>query len=91
MATHNSIGEFNSTSEDWSSYTDRLVHYFVAYSILEEGNKRRLVCRCKDQHLQCKLLAEPDLMFDKAFKIAKVMEAAEKEARDYVDALTVYQ
>ena len=41
----------------------------------------RLVCRCKDQHLRCKLLAEPDLTFDKAFKIAKVMEAAEKEAR----------
>ena len=35
--------------------------------------------------LQCKLLAEPDVMFDKAFKIAKAMEAAEKEARDLQD------
>ena len=35
--------------------------------------------------LQCKLLAEPDLMFDKAFKIAKAMEAAEKEAMDLHD------
>ena len=42
----------------------------------------RLVCRCKDQRLQCKLLAEPDLTFDKAFKIAKAMEAVEKEAKD---------
>jgi len=33
-------------------------------------------------YLQCKLLAEPALTFDKAFKIAKAMEAAEKEAKD---------
>ena len=45
----------------------------------------RLVCRCKDQRLQCKLLVKPDLTFDKAFKMAKVMEAAEKEAKDLQD------
>ena len=45
----------------------------------------RLVCGCKDHRLQCKLLAEADLSFDKAFKIAKAMEAAEKEAKDLQD------
>ena len=173
MATHGTVGEFNSTREDWVSYIERLDQYFVANGILEEGNKQRaillsccgaatyqlirklvapnkptdkayaeivdvvkahhqprpstivqrfhfhtrtqkpgesvgdfiaqlrklseycefgntlqdmlrdrLVCGCKDQRLQCKLLAEPELTFDKAFKIAKAMEAAEKEAKD---------
>ena len=42
----------------------------------------RVVCGSRDQCLQCKLLAEADLTFTKAFKIAKAMETAEKEARD---------
>ena len=184
MATHGTVGEFNSTREDWVSYTERLVQYFVANSISEEGDKRRaillsscggathqlirnlvapdkptdknyaeivavvkahhqprpstivqrfhfhtrtqkpsesvgdfitqlrklseycefgdtlqdmlrdrLVCGCRDQRLQCKLLAEPDLTFDKAFKIAKAMEAAEKEAKDLQEtpSTAVYQ
>ena len=41
-----------------------------------------VVCGCRDHRLQCKLLAEADLTFAKAFKIAKAMETAEKEARD---------
>ena len=48
----------------------------------------RLVCRCKDQHLQCKLLAEPELTLDKAFKIAKAMEVMENETKDLQDAPT---
>lgn len=50
--------------------------------MLEDMLRDRLVCGCRDQHLQCKLLAESDLNFDKAFKIAKAAETAEKEARD---------
>ena len=170
---HGTMGEFNSDQEDWVSYTERLVQYFVANSISEEGNTRRaillsscgaptyqlirnlvapgkltdksfteivalvrdhhqprpstivqrfnfhtrtqkpgekisefvaqlrklsehcefgetledmlrdrLVCGCRDHRLQCKLLAESDLNFEKAFKIAKAAETAEKEARD---------
>ena len=170
---HGTVGEFNSDQEDWVSYTERLVQYFVANSISEEGNTRRaillsscgaptyqlirnlvapgkptdksfteivalvrdhhqprpstivqhfnfhtqtqkpgekisefvaqlrklsehcefgetledmhrdrLVCGCRDHRLQCKLLAESDLNFEKAFKIAKAAETAEKEARD---------
>ena len=48
----------------------------------------RLVCRCKSQRLQCKLLAEPELTFDKAFKIAKSMEVTEKETKDLQDTPT---
>ena len=43
MATHGSIGEFNSTQEDWLSYTDYLVQYFVANGISEVGNKWRAI------------------------------------------------
>ena len=162
MATHSSIGEFNPAREDWVSYSERLIQYFVANGISEDGPTRwailfsscgadtyhlirnlvarkkpteesftdivslvkvhhqprpstivqrfhfhtrmqkpsesvsefvaqlrklseycefgdtlqdmlrdRLVCRCKDQRLQCKLLAELELTFDKAFKIVK--------------------
>ena len=176
MATYGSIGEFNSTQEDWLLYTECLVQYFLANGISEDGNKRRaillsscgtatyqlihnivapdkptnktfaelmalvkahhqprpstimqrfhfhtqtqkpsesvgdiiaqlqklsgycefgdtlqhifhdqLVCECKHQRLQYKLLAEPDLTFDKAFKVSKVIEATEKEARDLQD------
>ena len=30
MATHGSIGEFNSEKETWTAYTERLEEYFLA-------------------------------------------------------------
>ena len=42
----------------------------------------RLVCCCRDRHLQCKLLAEKVLTFDQALAIAKALETAEKETKD---------
>ena len=159
MVTYGSIGEFNPAREDWVTYSECPIQYFVANGISEEGPTRRaillsscgadtyqlihnlvapkklkeesftdivslvkahhqphpsmivqrfhfhtwiqkpsesvsefvtqlcklseycefgdtlqdmlrdrLVCKCKDQRLQCKLLAEPELTFDKAFK-----------------------
>jgi len=41
----------------------------------------RLVCHCKDQRLQCKLLTEPDFKFATALKIAKAMETGEKDTK----------
>ena len=41
----------------------------------------RLVCGCNDHRLQCKLLAEESLTFDKALKIAKAVETAERDSR----------
>ena len=40
---HGAVGEFNSDQEDWVSYTERLVQYFVANGISEEGDKRRAI------------------------------------------------
>ena len=45
----------------------------------------RLVCGCKDSCLQCKLLAESDLTFERAFKQAKAMETAERDSKGLQD------
>ena len=63
----NLIAQLQKVSE-YCEFGDTLQHVF----------HDQLVCECKHQRLQCKLLAEPDLTFDKAFKISKVMEATEK-------------
>ena len=42
MATHGSLNEFDSSKEDWVSYTEWLQQYFIANSIPEDaGEKRR--------------------------------------------------
>ena len=33
MATHAALGEFESTREDWTSYTERLEQYFLANDV----------------------------------------------------------
>ena len=40
MATHGSIEEFNPAREDWVSYSERLIQYFVANGISEDGPTR---------------------------------------------------
>ena len=49
---------------------------------LEDMLRDRLVCGCRDHRLQCKLLADPALTFEKAMTIAKSNETAEQGARD---------
>ena len=70
MATHGSIGEYNSTREDWLSYTERLIQYFVANGISEEGDKRRAIllssCGAATYQLIHNLVA-PDKPMDKTF------------------------
>jgi len=39
----NHLGEFNPDREDWISYTERLLQYFVSNGITEEGDTRRAV------------------------------------------------
>ena len=46
----------------------------------------RLVCGCSDHTLQYKLLAEENLTFDKALKIAKAVETAERDSRGMQDS-----
>lgn len=73
------------TISDFVAQLRKLSEYCEFGNTLEDMLRDRLVCGCKDHRLQCKLLAEADLSFDKAFKIAKAMEAAEKEAKDLQD------
>ena len=42
----------------------------------------RLVCGVKDNRIQRRLLAEPELNFTGAMTIAQAMEAAEKNAKE---------
>ena len=43
---HGTIGEFNSTQEDWASYTERLQQYFAANNVAEDKQKAILLSAC---------------------------------------------
>ena len=49
---------------------------------LEDMIRDRLVCGVRDPKIQQSLLAETELSFDRALKIASVMERAEKNVCD---------
>lgn len=42
-AVHGSIGPFESSAEDWTSYTERLQQYFIANEVDSEDKKRALL------------------------------------------------
>ena len=42
-ATHGSLSQFDSSLEDWSSYTERLGHYFVANDVDDDRKKRSIL------------------------------------------------
>ena len=61
---HGSIGSFNSSQEDWLSYTERLQQYFTPYDIKDdEGSAAKKhaillsVCGAETFHLIKSLLA----------------------------------
>ena len=39
---HGSVGPFDSSSEDWSSYAERLQQYFIANDVADEDKKRAI-------------------------------------------------
>ena len=49
---------------------------------LQQMLRDRLVCGIEDPKIQRRLLAEPDLTFDKAFELALASESADKNAKD---------
>ena len=49
---------------------------------LEEMLRDRLVCGIKDEHIQRRLLAEPNLAFKKAQDIAQALESADRNTAD---------
>ena len=44
---HGPTGEFNSTQEDWVSYTERLQQYFAANDVAEDKQNRILLSACE--------------------------------------------
>ena len=42
MATHGTLGEFDSNREDWTSYSERLEQYFQANDV-ESAEKQRAI------------------------------------------------
>ena len=51
-------------------------------STLNQMLRDRLVCGVEEPKIQRRLLAEPDLTFDKAFELALASESADKNAKD---------
>ena len=73
------------TGEIIASYIAELRHFAEHYEFGTTLNAMlwdRLVCGVEESRIQRRLLAEPDVMFDKAFKLASAVEAADKNAKD---------
>ena len=43
MATHGTIGKFDSCTEDWASYTEQLTEYFTANDIKSADKKQAIL------------------------------------------------
>ena len=68
-AIHGSIGPFNSSAEDWTSYSERLQQYFIANDVNDDSKQRAiLLSNCGPQTYQLlKSLLTPDKPADKTF------------------------
>ena len=77
-ATHGMIGEFNSSREDWMSYTERLQQYFTANDVADAGKQRAIllsVCGASTYQLIRNLVA-PTKPTDQTF--AEIVEIVQK-------------
>ena len=66
-------------------YITKLRHlseYCEFGSTLNEMLSDKLVCGVEEPKIQQRLLAEPDLSFDKAFELTLASESADKNAKD---------
>lgn len=43
MATHGTVTAFDLSQDDWTSYTERLKHYFIANGITEDEKKQAIL------------------------------------------------
>ena len=43
MTMHGTIGKFDGTREDWTSYTERLQQYFSANDVTNAGKQRAIL------------------------------------------------
>ncbi len=70
MATHGSVGEFNDTVEDWTSYTERLEQYFAANDVASAAKQRAILlsgCGAPTYRILRSLVA-PDKPTDKTYQ-----------------------
>ena len=43
MATHGTVSMFDPSTEDWTTYTERMKHYFVANNVTDADKKRSIL------------------------------------------------
>ena len=88
MAIHGGIAEFDSATEDWVAYTERLDQYFIANGVDDAGKQRAILlsgCGAKAYKLIKSLIA-PAKPTDKTFQ--QLVEIVSKHF-DPVPAITV--
>ena len=43
MATHGTVSQYQQSKETWTTYVERLNHYFIANDVADEGKKRSIL------------------------------------------------
>ena len=76
------IQEMEETVLEFVAGLSRLSEYCQFVATLDDMLRDRPFCGIQDRHLQKRLLAETDLIFQKALDISQAIEAAERNARD---------
>ena len=78
MAAHGKVGTFNESIELWSSYIERLGHYFVANDVKDDTKKRAILLSSYGvgTYTIIRNLLAPDLPSTKSFD--EIVEAAGK-------------
>ena len=76
MATHGTLGEFNPTREDWTSYAERLELYFTANDIVTEKQQAILPSVCgAETYSLIRDLAVPTKPTEKTFaELVKIVK-----------------
>ena len=67
MTTFGSIGEFDISLEDWSSYAERLEHYMSANDVIDIGKKLLSTCGAATYKL-IRNHTSPELPVSKTYK-----------------------
>lgn len=78
MATHGSVSAYDPSVEDWTTYTQRLHHYFVANDVETEVKKRSILlsaCGAATYKLIRNLIAEDKLESTPYEDIVKLVKA----------------
>ena len=64
MASHGSVSQFDSKKEEWTSYVERMRHYFIANDVVDAAKKKSILissCGPKTFRLIRSLLSEEAL------------------------------